>query len=99
MSNVIEAVRPIPGGDSPPLVVDSRERIEESYGDYLSDESRYGPAEADRLIIVRDEAQVSDALVSAADAGISVTVSAGRTGIVGGAVPTGGDGLALPAGI
>ena len=95
MGNVIEVVRPIPGSDSPPLVVDSRERIEESYGDYLSDESRYGPAEADRLIIVRDEAQVSDALVSAADAGVNVTVSAGRTGIVGGAVPAGGVLLSL----
>ena len=95
MGNVTEVVRPIPGSDSPPLVVDSRERIEESYGDYLSDESRYGPAEADRLIIVRDEAQVSDALVSAADAGVNVTVSAGRTGIVGGAVPAGGVLLSL----
>lgn len=95
MGNVIEAVRPIPSSDSPPLVVDSRERIEESYGDYLSDESRYGPAEADRLIIARDEVQVSDALVAAADTGVNVTVSAGRTGIVGGAVPTGGVLLSL----
>ncbi len=85
----------MPGGDSAPLVVDSRERIEESYGDYLSDESRYGPAEADRLVIVRDEAQVADALVAAAEARVSVTVSAGRTGIVGGAVPAGGVLLSL----
>ncbi len=95
MSNVIKAVKPRSGTGAPPLVVDSRERIEESYGDYLSDESRYGPAEADRLIIVHDEAQVSDALVAAADAGVNVTVSAGRTGIVGGAVPTGGVLLSL----
>ena len=95
MGNIIEATGPLPRGDSTPLVVDSRERIEESYGDYLSDESRYGPAEADRLIIVRDEAQVADALVAAADAGVNVTVSAGRTGIVGGAVPAGGVLLSL----
>ncbi|MCK4916032.1 MAG: FAD-binding oxidoreductase, partial [Candidatus Eisenbacteria sp.] len=95
MSNVIEAEKPRPGNGAQPLVVDSRERIEESYADYLSDESRYGPAEADRLVIVRDEAQVSDALVAAADAGVNVTVSAGRTGIVGGAVPTGGVLLSL----
>ena len=85
----------MPGSDSPPLVVDSRERIEESYSDYLSDESRYGPAEADRLVIAHDEVQVSAALVSAADAGVNVTVSAGRTGIVGGAVPIGGVLLSL----
>ena len=95
MSNVIEAEKPRPGNGAQPLVVDSRERIEESYADYLSDESRYGPAEADRLVIVRDEAQVSDALVAAADAGVNVTVSAGRTGIVGGAVPAGGVLLSL----
>ena len=95
MSNVIKAVKPRPGTGAPPLVVDSRERILESYGDYLSDESRYGPAEADRLILAHDEAQVSDALVAAADADVNVTASAGRTGIVGGAVPTGGILLSL----
>ncbi len=95
MSNVIKTVKPRSGNGAPPLVVDSRQRIEESYGDYLSDESRYGPAEADRLVLVRDEAQVSGALVAAADAGVNVTVSAGRTGIVGGAVPSGGVLLSL----
>jgi D-lactate dehydrogenase (cytochrome) len=95
LSNVIKTVKPRSGNGAPPLVVDSRQRIEESYGDYLSDESRYGPAEADRLVLVRDEAQVSGALVAAADAGVNVTVSAGRTGIVGGAVPSGGVLLSL----
>ncbi|MCK4409179.1 MAG: FAD-binding oxidoreductase, partial [Candidatus Eisenbacteria sp.] len=95
MSNIIKAVKPRPGTGTPPFVVDSRERILESYGDYLSDESRYGPAQADRLIIAHVEAQVSEALVAAADAGVNVTVSAGRTGIVGGAVPTGGVLLSL----
>ena len=85
MNNVIKAEKPRPGSGAPPLIVDSRERIEESYGDYLSDESRYGPAEADRLIIAHDEAQVSEVLTAAAESGESVTVSAGRTGIVGGA--------------
>ncbi len=95
MGNVIVTVRPLPGGGAAPTVVDSRERIKESYGDYLSDESRYGPASADRLVIARDEAQVSEALVAAAGAGEGVTVSAGRTGIVGGAVPVGGTLLSL----
>jgi len=71
-------------------VVDSRERIVESYADYLTDESRYGPADADRLVLVSDEAQVADALRDARGSGEAVTLSAGRTGIVGGAVPMGG---------
>jgi D-lactate dehydrogenase (cytochrome) len=95
LGNVIETVRPRPGSGAAATVVDSRERIEESYGDYLQDESRYGPASADRLVIVRDEAQVSEALVAAAGAGEDITVSAGRTGIVGGAVPVGGTLLSL----
>lgn len=90
MSNVIETVSPR-GGDAPePLVVESRERISESYGDWLTDESRYGPASADRLVSARSEAQVAGELAAAAESGVDITVSAGRTGIVGGAVPARG---------
>lgn len=77
------------------LVIESRARIFESYGDYLSDESRFGPASADRLVVARDESQVSEALVEASRSGTGITVSAGRTGIVGGAVPAGGVLLSL----
>lgn len=59
----------------------------ESYSDYLSDESRYGPAAADRLVLAEDESHVAQALKDAGDCGSEVTLSAGRTGIVGGAVP------------
>ena len=87
MSNAIETVPPR-GSDVPdPLVVASRERIAESYGDWLSDESHYGPAAADRLVAVRSEAQVSEVLVASAGSGTEVTVSSGRTGIVGARFP------------
>jgi D-lactate dehydrogenase (cytochrome) len=95
LGNVIETVPPRRSDAPGPLVVDSRERVAESYGDWLSDESRYGPASADRLVAVRCEAQVADALVDAAESGTDVTVSAGRTGIVGGAVPPRGTLLSL----
>jgi len=74
-------------GGAPAVIVDSRERINESYLDYLSDESRYGEASADRLVIAHDESQVAEAVVDAGLRGSEVTISAGRTGIVGGAVP------------
>ncbi len=90
MSHTVKTVEPHAGDGSPPLIVDSRERIEDSYADYLSDESRYGPAAAERLVVARSEEQVASVLTEAASSGADVTVSAGRTGIVGGAVPRGG---------
>jgi D-lactate dehydrogenase (cytochrome) len=82
-------------GGAPAIIVDSAERIRESYLDYLSDESRYGDASADRLIVAHDEEQIARALTDAAAEGSEVTVSGGRTGIVGGAVPRAGTLLSL----
>jgi D-lactate dehydrogenase (cytochrome) len=82
-------------GAGPATVIDSRERIEESYSDYLSDESRYGPASADRLVFAEDETHVAAVLADAATSGTEVTLSAGRTGIAGGAVPIRGTILSL----
>ena len=94
MGNSISTVGPRSrGGD--PIIVDSPRKIEESYADYLTDESRYGPAEAKRLVLATEEEHVADALAAAADEGLAVTLSAGRTGIVGGAVPRGGVLLSL----
>lgn len=94
MGNSISTVGPRSrGGD--PIIVDSPRKIEESYADYLTDESRYGPAEAKRLVLATEEEHVADALAAAADEGLPVTLSAGRTGIVGGAVPRGGVLLSL----
>jgi D-lactate dehydrogenase (cytochrome) len=83
-------------GDGPPLsVVDTPSRITESYADYLTDESGFGPAMADRLVFAHDEHQIAGVLTEAAAAGTCVTVSGARTGIVGGAVPCGGTLLSL----
>lgn len=90
MSNTIKTSPARGDAGEPALVVESRERIRESYSDYLSDESRFGPAAADRLIVARGEEQVAAALAEASGQGVEITVSAGRTGIVGGAVPTAG---------
>jgi D-lactate dehydrogenase (cytochrome) len=95
LSNLIETVAPVRREAPDPLIVESRERIAESYSDWLSDESRYGPADADRLVAPRNEEQVSSELAAAARAGVGVTISSGRTGIVGGAVPGGGTLLSL----
>ena len=94
MGSSISTVEPRSGG-APATVVESADRISESYADYLSDESRYGPATADRLVFATDETHVAEALADATAHGTEVTLSAGRTGIVGGAVPRRGALLSL----
>ncbi len=94
MGNSISSVPPAAGGGEP-VIIDSPERIRESYSDYLSDESRYGPADAERLVLAADELQVAETLDDARERDGEVTVSAGRTGIVGGAVPPRGTLLSL----
>lgn len=94
MSNSISTIAPRSGGGAA-TTIDSADRISESYADYLSDESRFGPARAEKLILATGESHISEALSSASAAGTEVTVSAGRTGIVGGAVPNGGTLLSL----
>jgi len=56
---------------------------------YLTDESRLR-GRAERLFFPSSEAEVAAVLKAAADAGQPVTISGGRTGITGGAVPEGG---------
>ncbi len=95
MPNDITAVEPVRGATVPATIIDSAERIAESYADYLTDESGYGPPAADRLVFAGDETEVVHVLVEAASRGEPVTVSAARTGIAGGAVPRGGTLLSL----
>ena len=94
MGNSISTVGPRSGG-APATIVESANKISESYADYLSDESRFGPASAERLVFANDEAQVAETLSDAESRGTEVTLSAGRTGIVGGAVPRCGTLLSL----
>jgi D-lactate dehydrogenase (cytochrome) len=88
-----EAPRSVDGGRGP--IVESRDRITESYAAYLTDESRYGPSSCDRIVFARSEREVADALLDAASRGGEVTVSGARTGIVAGAVPMRGALLSL----
>jgi D-lactate dehydrogenase (cytochrome) len=69
--------------------------LEEQYADRLSDESRMAGGHAEDLVFAHSERQVSEAMAEASRNRIAVTLSAGRTGIVGGAVPTGGRILSL----
>ncbi|HNV70347.1 MAG TPA: FAD-binding oxidoreductase [Candidatus Ozemobacteraceae bacterium] len=65
------------------------QEIQRSFSPYLSDESRMqGQAEA--ITFPQSEAEIAASLQAAAQAHEKVTVSGGRTGVVGGAVPPGG---------
>ena len=75
--------------------ISSNKEINDSYAAYLTDESRFPGGKADNMIFAYSEKQVIDTLKQAFDSSTSVTVSAGRTGIVGGAVPQGGILLSL----
>ena len=65
------------------------DRAPETEDSYLTDESRLRGS-AERLFFPSSEAEAAAVLKAAADSGIPVTISGGRTGIAGGAVPEGG---------
>lgn len=97
MNTVLHPVKPyneLP--DTPPVrMVRSPEKITDSFTDYLVDESRVPGGQAEELVFAYSEKQVVDTLKRAYTSGMPMTVSAGRTGIVGGAVPQGGMLLSL----
>ena len=95
MARRISTQAPRPREGDRGLVVESRDRIAESYASYLTDESHYGPSSCDRIVFARSERDVADALLDAASRNGEVTVSGARTGIVGGAVPLRGTLLSL----
>jgi D-lactate dehydrogenase (cytochrome) len=76
-------------------VVEGERTIRETCSDYLTDESRYGDAHADRLFYARSEAEVVAVVQWAQSTKNPLTLSAGRTGLTGGAVPFGGAILTL----
>lgn len=76
-------------------IIRSKKEIEESYAAYLMDESRLPGGHADGLVFAHSEKQVVEVLRQVSISRMPVTVSAGRTGIVGGAVPSGGILLSL----
>ncbi|MGQ9722563.1 MAG: FAD-binding oxidoreductase [Candidatus Jordarchaeum sp.] len=64
-----------------------RKEIKSSYTAYLIDESNYGDGKAESLFFPKSEAEVAAILKEMNQSGTQITVSSGRTGIVGGAVP------------
>ena len=75
--------------------MDSEEVVQSRYASYLSDESGLGPGHAGIVFFPTTERQVVEFLREMSARHIPVTVSGGRTGIVGGAVPEGGALLSL----
>jgi D-lactate dehydrogenase (cytochrome) len=70
--------------------IDSEDTVRSEYEKYLTDESRYGEGRARIIFFPDSEEQISSFLRRMCSESIPVTVSAGRTGVVGGAVPPGG---------
>jgi len=73
--------------DVPLRWIDSEDTVRREYEKYLTDESRYGVGQARIIFFPESEEQISAFLRRMCSESIPVTVSAGRTGIVGGAVP------------
>jgi D-lactate dehydrogenase (cytochrome) len=71
------------------------EEIKSSYTAYLIDESNYGDGRAESLFFPKSEGEIAAVLKAMNQSGTHITVSSGRTGIVGGAVPLGGVILSL----
>ncbi|MHA1860269.1 MAG: FAD-binding oxidoreductase, partial [Candidatus Asgardarchaeia archaeon] len=90
----VSTVPPKLGGEAP-LRIDVKGRILTDYSNYLVDESRFGLAEAEVIFFPRCERDIAQFLVEMERKGAPVTISGGRTGIVGGAVPEGGGLLCL----
>ena len=67
--------------------IDSEDTVRTEYEKYLTDESRFGEGRARIIFFPESEEQISAFLRRMCSESIPVTVSAGRTGIVGGAVP------------
>jgi D-lactate dehydrogenase (cytochrome) len=74
---------------------DSETLLQSRFASYLSDESGFGPGHAQTIFFPTTEKQVADFLREMNFSKIPITVSGGRTGIVGGAVPEGGAILSL----
>jgi D-lactate dehydrogenase (cytochrome) len=94
-TNRIKAVSIAPTNLKQVRVVEGEKTIRETCSDYLTDESRYGDAHADRLFYAKFEADVVAVVKWAQSTKTPLTLSAGRTGLTGGAVPFSGAILTL----
>ncbi|MFX0078456.1 MAG: FAD-binding oxidoreductase, partial [Candidatus Hermodarchaeota archaeon] len=75
--------------------VEGEKTIAEDCSDYLTDEARFGDGRAERLFYARTEPDVVAIIKWANETKTPLTISAGRTGLTGGAVPQGGALLTL----
>ncbi|HEX9934264.1 MAG TPA: FAD-binding protein, partial [bacterium] len=71
-------------------IINGSQAVCEGFGPYLRDESRMPGGRADALVFPRTENEMAAVLENAFQSGTPITLSGGRTGIVGGAVPFGG---------
>ena len=92
----LTAVAPLTGVREEDAVrADSASIVQSRFASYLSDESGLGPGRAETIFFPTSEKQIADFLQEMNTRKIPVTISGGRTGIVGGAVPEGGAVLSL----
>lgn len=74
----------VPDGSCP--LVEDPQRVQSDYVGYLTDESRLSPGEAASLALPHSVEQLCYVLARHHERGHPVTISGGRTGVVGGAV-------------
>lgn len=89
-TNKIKAETITPSKLSQIRVVEGEEAICETCSDYLTDEARFGDGYAERIYYAKSEADVVAVVKWAYESKTPLTISAGRTGLTGGAVPQGG---------
>lgn len=70
--------------------IEGFERIKAEYPDYLSDESKYTAGPFDWLFFPQDEGELAAVVREMSCRKIPITISAARTGLVGGCVPARG---------
>lgn len=90
LTNRIKAISIHPSKLENVKVVEGEDAICESCSDYLTDEARFGDGYAEHLFYARSEADVVAVVKWAYETKTPLTISAGRTGLTGGAVPQGG---------
>jgi len=93
----IKTVNPVDDPDyiQPAQKIESAKDIQDNWALYLTDESRMDGGKADSIVFPHSEQQVSAILSDAWKKDIPVTISAARTGIVGGCIPMGGTLISL----
>ncbi len=94
-TNRIKAESIIPTKLSTIRTVEGEKAIAEDFSDYLTDEARFGDGRAERLFYAHSEADVVAVIRWANETKTPLTISAGRTGLTGGAVPQEGALLTL----